>query len=374
MLYQKKNDHLLLIFTRNIGLTDWHNNGSIQREVSLYNSYLKRGLFKKISFLTFNPLDIKFLNSEIRNLYFHKNIELIMMNKFFSNNFLLKFIYFVFCPLIHYTKCRKVDIVKTNQFDTFFPAFFFKFLLKKKVIYRGGYIHSEFFNHIYYRIIEKLGFNLFDRIIISSENLNALIQKKYSIKVNKITTIPNFIDIHKFKDLNKARMSNTILFVGRIDKQKNLIELIQACIDLKINLHMYGQDTGYSSIFEKFLNNNSIKYFGKKPHNELVEIYNSYNYFFLPSIIEGNPKTLIEAMACGCICLGTNVEGINNIIKDEFNGFLSLGLKKEDLKTTIKRAFQYKNKLDIKNNGIHQIKKSNSFDAYLDKEYKVLVN
>ena len=79
-------------------------------------------------------------------------------------------------------------------------------------------------------------------------------------------------------------------------------------------------------------------------------------------------------MACGCICLGTNVEGINNIIKDEFNGFLSLGLKKEDLKTTIKRAFQYKNKLDIKNNGIHQIKKSNSFDAYLDKEYKVLVN
>ena len=74
MLYQKKNDHLLLIFTRNIGLTDWHNNGSIQREVSLYNSYLKRGLFKKISFLTFNPLDIKFLNSEIHNLYFHKNI------------------------------------------------------------------------------------------------------------------------------------------------------------------------------------------------------------------------------------------------------------------------------------------------------------
>ena len=79
-------------------------------------------------------------------------------------------------------------------------------------------------------------------------------------------------------------------------------------------------------------------------------------------------------MACGCICLGTNVEGINNIIKDEFNGFLSLGLKKEDLKITIKRAFQYKNKLDIKKNSIHQIKKSNSFDDYLDKEYKVLVN
>ena len=35
------------------------------------------------------------------------------------------------------------------------------------------------------------------------------------------------------------------------------------------------------------------------------------------------PKTLIEAMACGLLCIGTNVQGINELIQDEVNGFLA---------------------------------------------------
>ena len=42
----------------------------------------------------------------------------------------------------------------------------------------------------------------------------------------------------------------------------------------------------------------------------------------MPSIAEGNPKVLLEAMSCGIACIGSNIRGINNIIKHKENGFL----------------------------------------------------
>lgn len=40
-------------------------------------------------------------------------------------------------------------------------------------------------------------------------------------------------------------------------------------------------------------------------------------------------------MACGCICIGTDVDGINEIITDEFNGFLSKGTDADSVSKAI---------------------------------------
>ena len=44
--------------------------------------------------------------------------------------------------------------------------------------------------------------------------------------------------------------------------------------------------------------------------------------FILPSLYEGHPKVLIEAMACGMPIIGANTPGIREMIQHQDNGFL----------------------------------------------------
>ena len=63
-------------------------------------------------------------------------------------------------------------------------------------------------------------------------------------------------------------------------------------------------------------------FLGRFMNNELANIYNQYLVYVLCSKYEGNPKSLLEAMSCGLIVIGTDVPGINNIITSGKNGFL----------------------------------------------------
>jgi glycosyltransferase involved in cell wall biosynthesis len=63
--------------------------------------------------------------------------------------------------------------------------------------------------------------------------------------------------------------------------------------------------------------------FKKNVLNEkLPEELNKSEIFILPSFYEGCPKTLLEAMSCGLPCIGTNVEGIKEIVRHRENGYL----------------------------------------------------
>jgi len=58
------------------------------------------------------------------------------------------------------------------------------------------------------------------------------------------------------------------------------------------------------------------------PNDKIHEIYGLADYYMIASDFEGTPKSLIEALFNGLPVIGTNVNGINNIIKDRENGLL----------------------------------------------------
>ena len=41
-------------------------------------------------------------------------------------------------------------------------------------------------------------------------------------------------------------------------------------------------------------------------------------YFILPSRGEGLPRAMIEAMACSCVAVGSNIGGIKELVEDKF--------------------------------------------------------
>ncbi|MCK4793645.1 MAG: glycosyltransferase family 4 protein, partial [Desulfobacteraceae bacterium] len=68
--------------------------------------------------------------------------------------------------------------------------------------------------------------------------------------------------------------------------------------------------------------NITANFLGNIPNHELPKILNEHELFILPSLWEGMPKTLLEAMACGCPVLGTDIDGIREVIKHGENGIL----------------------------------------------------
>ena len=109
------------------------------------------------------------------------------------------------------------------------------------------------------------------------------------------------------------------------------------------------------------------------PNKELVNIYNSYKYYILPSFFEGMPKTLLEAMACGCICIGTDVNGINEVIRDKFNGILIKGTTVNDILETINNVITI-NYNNLVKNGIENIIEDFSLQTIINQEKKLVIN
>ena len=68
--------------------------------------------------------------------------------------------------------------------------------------------------------------------------------------------------------------------------------------------------------------NAKISFKGRIPNDQIPEVLSHYKVFILPSLFEGNPKSLLEAMACGKAVIGTEVAGIKSIIQDGVTGLL----------------------------------------------------
>jgi len=55
---------------------------------------------------------------------------------------------------------------------------------------------------------------------------------------------------------------------------------------------------------------------------DMPAVYAAHNIFVFPSLVEGMPLTLLEAMATGMPVVTTNTCGMSDVVEDEFNGLL----------------------------------------------------
>ncbi len=330
--------NVLFIFTFGNSLDWWYKTGLINREISLYKQLDQKGV--NINFLTFG--DIKDL----------EHTELISPIKVYptmrylkSNQLIIKFIRSFFLPFKLKKLFQNIDIIKTNQIRGSWIACISKIFFKNKIIIRAGFElltnHKLFFRrqgikrylkylfrYLVIFMIELFAYRLADEIILTSEQDIEFIVKcfrlKKKLKKNHIHHFFNFVDENIFRNLELEKKDKHVLFIGRLSHVKNLENLFQSIKELDgITLDIIGRGPDEERLKNLARDMNvNCHFLGVFPNDDIPKILNQYHIFILPSLSEGNPKSLLEAMSCEISCIGTNVKGIKNIIQHEFNGYL----------------------------------------------------
>lgn len=187
---------------------------------------------------------------------------------------------------------------------------------------------------------ERAAWGSADAVIAVSYNLARELVAFYKVSPSKIHVVHNAVDPSYFsplEDRDKIRNSlgwtdrKVILYVGRISSLKGLNDLIQAGEFLSSSVKdvlivLVGgipgfQDTSSHQYFESLRQlvktrglEENITFLGPVPNSELPAIYSAADIFVLPSLSEGTPKSVLEAMSCRKPCVVSNVGGLPELV------------------------------------------------------------
>jgi len=160
-------------------------------------------------------------------------------------------------------------------------------------------------------------------IAVSEKSRQELIDLGYSSeKVKSVYNGVNFTDFDKYREI-KRKVSN-ISFVGRFTDQKGIKFLLEAIKNdknsYKFNIYGGGILRDYISnyISKNHLRNVSLNNYS----TNVGEVFLNTDVLLAPSIDEGLPYTLVEAINCGVPVIATRVGGVPEVIFDGENGIL----------------------------------------------------
>ena len=191
-------------------------------------------------------------------------------------------------------------------------------------------------------------------ITVVSNNLkNELINHK--INSDKITVIPNGVDIDSFKiqDKNMCRerlgiksLEPMVLYVGRLSEEKNIKSLIIAAEKLitkgnSFNLYIVGDgplDAELKALSKQLKIEKHVHFVGKVDHSEISTWMSSTDFFSLPSIREGCPNVILEALGCGRPVISSNVGAIPDVVNEQ-SGILFDPNNIEEIVSSFMQAF-----------------------------------
>lgn len=227
---------------------------------------------------------------------------------------------------------KDYDVVHTHTYTAqLWTAFASLFLDKKK-----KYITTEHSTHNrrrekkYFKYIDKWMYSRYNKIVSITEATQNNLKKwlgdkkesKYFI-INNGINLDNYFNTkpidRKLIDKNISQNDILISMIGRFSEQKDQETLIKSMQFLneiyKLILLGDGDSTKEKKIVQELNLENRVYFLGYK--SNIAEIVKSCDIAVLSSYWEGLPLALLESMALGVPTLGSNVQGIKDIIGDD---------------------------------------------------------
>jgi glycosyltransferase involved in cell wall biosynthesis len=239
-------------------------------------------------------------------------------------------------------KLTNANIVNAHHFMPLFYSYFGYLISKKvKLIYTEHSAWEVTTGSNIWDLIKKYILKNSDAIIGVSDEISTKLINKYQLNANKVYTITNGVNINNYTNTKQYNIdvdfppnAIKIVMVANFRKNKNHVFMIKAFSELyhkNNNVHLIfigqgfiGDPENSENEIHKALNefniSRNVSILGYRPNvNELISMM---DIACLCSDKEGLPMSLIEAMAAGLPIVGTNVEGIRDVIIDNYNGYL----------------------------------------------------
>ncbi|EJF9978268.1 glycosyltransferase family 4 protein, partial [Vibrio parahaemolyticus] len=192
--------------------------------------------------------------------------------------------------------------------------------------------------YMFYVFMEFLGGRLSHKVICLHENDKKICIDKLKLSEDKLVVLPNGVNKNIFhpsdssslnlirSELKLSKDKIIIGMIGRLWEQKNP----KAMVDAALSILSSRNDVVFVFVGEGELRasleamsdsySDNIKFLGWR--SDTADLLRSFDIFSLPSLWEGMPLAIIEAMATGLPCVVSNIPGNNHLIENGKNGFL----------------------------------------------------
>lgn len=307
---------LVSFLTRGMSLEAWRRGGMLERELAIFRALAARGW--TVHLVSFGGrADRALAPPEIR---LHVNALRLPTGLYLR--WLAR----------RLRSLRGAAVVRSNQVRGAELAAAFARRLGLPFVARCGYLPSLFSTWAHGEnspeaqtdlALEREVFGAADRVFVSTPALASRVRDACEVDADRVTVIPNFVETDRFAPGGEAGHGQRIVFVGRLEPQKNLSLLLEAMEGERWALHVIGagplrdalereaRERGVDATFE-----------GNVGHGDLPARLREAGVFCLPSRYEGHPKALLEAMSCGLAAVATDVAGSRDVIEDGRNGVL----------------------------------------------------
>lgn len=196
--------------------------------------------------------------------------------------------------------------------------------------------------------IERVAAPLVDLYVANSEGARAFLCGR-GLPEEKFVTIPNGVDPDEWwspaRDDRRPGARPTVVCVGNFRARKRQRDLIHAMVLLRSRgvrtacaLVGDGPLRGELEALVRELElHDVVRFLGRLSPEELPTVLHQADVFVLPSLWEGMPGSVLEAMAAGRPVVGTDVPGIRDVVVDGVTGFLVPPQSPEALASRIER-------------------------------------
>lgn len=179
-----------------------------------------------------------------------------------------------------------------------------------------------------------------DHIIVVSDELGTILTEELGVSADKISVRSCGVDMQHFRPISRdqarrrlglSKQARIVLFVGALIPRKGIDVLLSAIAkmvehDSSLQLVVVGEGPLCEQLLAQtraLVLEKVVHFVGAKPNEELPMWYSAADIFVLPSLREGTPLALLEALSCEVPVIVSRAGGMVEVIEDGRNGLLT---------------------------------------------------